>query len=202
MSCDYHKKNVLIKKLILQIIYLKKRDIFATMTILNKTPLILLILLTFCSSPKDPITGEIKRIEPNLNERAKAFVENDGGIFNSSRNASRGGNFEFATANPLWRATLDTFDFIPIQSANYSGGILVTDWYSEKSNKDSIKIEVRFLSNELAVSSLKVISYNRTCIQMSCEITKSKDEFNNQIKNKILEEARKISLQDKKKSKN
>ena len=35
------------------------------MKILYKTPFILLLLLTFCSSPKDPITGEIKRIEPN-----------------------------------------------------------------------------------------------------------------------------------------
>jgi len=171
------------------------------MKILYKTPLILLLLLTFCSSPKDPITGETKRIEPNINKRAEAYVENEGGIFSSSRIGKGGGNFEFATANPLWRATLDTLDFIPIQSANYSGGILVTDWYSEKSNKDSIKIEVRFLSNELAVSSLRIISYKRTCIQMNCEIRKSKDEFNEQIKNKILEEARRISVQDKKKSK-
>ena len=31
----------------------------------------------------------------------------------------------------LWRASLDVIDFMPIASANYSGGIIITDWYSD-----------------------------------------------------------------------
>ena len=145
--------------------------------------------------------SDIKDNPVNVKERARKNVAEGRSLSLSNIGKKGGGNFEFATANPLWRATLGTLDFIPIQSANYSGGILVTDWYSEKSNKDSIKIEVRFLSNELAVSSLRIISYKRTCIQMNCEIRKSNEEFNQQIKSKILEEARRISLQDKKRSK-
>ena len=176
----------------------KKRDIFATMKLFYKIPIILLLLLTFCSQKKDPITGEIVNMEPNLKKRAETYSQGEGGLFNKLK-SNGGGNFEFATANPLWKATLNTLDFIPIQSANYSGGMLVTDWYSAKSNKDSIKIEVRFLSNELSTTSLKITSYKRTCVQMNCEITKSKDDFSEQIKSKILEEARRISIQDKKK---
>ena len=37
----------------------------------------------------------------------------------------------FASANELWRASLDTLDFMPLSSVNYSGGIIITDWYSD-----------------------------------------------------------------------
>ena len=62
---------------------------------------------------------------------------------------------------------LKTLDFIPIQSANYSGGVLVTDWYSNSlDSNSSIKIEVRFKSTELSPSSIDVLSYKRTCKNM------------------------------------
>ena len=76
-----------------------------------------------------------------------------------------GGTFDFASSNELWRASLDTIDFMPLVSANYSGGIIITDWYNEDgSGKDSIKIMVRFLSNEIRADGLKVTVYNKSCI--------------------------------------
>ena len=60
---------------------------------------------------------------------------------------NKGGKFDFASSNYLWRATLDTIDFMPLVSANYSGGIIITDWYSENNNpNEAIKISIRFLS--------------------------------------------------------
>ena len=175
--------------------FLKKCDFFTTQKKMSIISIFLILFITSCSAPKDPITGKTKRLEPNLNKRAEQFVKEEGSIlFGGGSKNQGGGNFEFATSNPLWRASLNVLDFIPLQSANYSGGILVTDWYSGKNNKDSIKIEVRFLSNELASSSIKVISYKRSCVQLNCETTKSSDEFNDEIKNKILNEARKIKL--------
>ena len=41
-------------------------------------------------------------------------------------------------------------------SANYSGGIIITDWYTDNSNKESIKITIKFLSNEIESTSLDV----------------------------------------------
>lgn len=174
--------------------FLKKCDFFTTQKKMSIISVFLILFITSCSAPKDPITGKTKRLEPNLNKRAEEFVKKEGSILFGGGSNRGGGNFEFATSNPLWRASLNVLDFIPLQSANYSGGILVTDWYSRKNNKDSIKIEVRFLSNELASSSIKVISYKRSCFQLNCETTKSSDEFNDEIKNKILNEARKIKL--------
>ena len=98
---------------------------------------------------------------------------------------------------------MQALDFIPLQSANYSGGIIITDWYSAdlKSN-ESIKIEVRFLSSELATSSLKVVSYKKNCENQNCAVTKLTSEFNQDIQNKILEKARAISIEDNKKDPN
>ena len=71
-------------------------------------------------------------------------------------NKSKGGNFDFASSNELWRATLDTIDFMPLVSANYSGGIIITDWYNDgKSKGQSVKISVRFLTNEIRADALR-----------------------------------------------
>jgi len=43
-------------------------------------------------------------------------------------------NYEFSTSNPMWRASLETLDFLPLTTVDYSGGIIITDWYSENDN--------------------------------------------------------------------
>lgn len=75
-----------------------------------------------------------------------------------------GGNFEFSSSNSLWRATLETLDFLPMSTVDYSGGMIISDWYSDETNSDqSLKITVRFLSNEITSTSLKIIVHQRTC---------------------------------------
>ena len=92
-------------------------------------------------SAKDFPPDPRKRVEKNLNE---------GKGFRLMGGVNKGTNYEFASANPLWRATLDTLDFMPLASANYSGGIVITDWYSENNSpNESVKISVRFLTNEI-----------------------------------------------------
>ena len=45
---------------------------------------------------------------------------------------------------------------------DYSGGIIITDWYAENNNsKEAIKITLRFLSNEIRSDSLKIIVHKR-----------------------------------------
>ena len=74
-----------------------------------------------------------------------------------SVNNTNSGNFDFASSNELWRASLDTIDFMPIATANYSGGILITDWYSDNQNlNESIKISIRFLTNEVRSDALDI----------------------------------------------
>jgi len=116
--------------------------------------------------PADPK----KRIEKNIAEGrgfklSKTFEGNNGGVF------------EFASSNELWRASLDILDFMPLASVNYSGGIIVTDWYSnEESSNESIKISIRFLSNEIRSDALDIKIFNRTCVDLSnCVISKKQE---------------------------
>ena len=73
--------------------------------------------------------------------------------------------YEFSTSNPMWRASLETLDFIPLTTVDYSGGMIITDWYTDSSSSanESIKITVRFLSNEIRSDSLKVIVHKKRC---------------------------------------
>ena len=73
--------------------------------------------------PDDPALRVKKNLEEGRGFRMDEAFSNKGS-----------GNFDFATANELWRASLDTIDFMPIATANYSGGILITDWYSDNEN--------------------------------------------------------------------
>ena len=76
---------------------------------------------------------------------------------------SRGGtNYEFSTSNPMWRASLEILDFLPLSTVDYSGGMIISDWYSDQNSSDeSIKISIRFLSNEVRSDSLKIIIHKK-----------------------------------------
>ena len=158
------------------------------------------ILSSCSSSPKkndeDKILEE-KRLNPNLVERAKENAAKNP-IFDSSRK-NNSGNFEFTTSNVLWRATLKTLDFIPLNNTDYSGGVIVTDWYGN--TEEQIKISVKFLSNELSIESIKVITHKKECNQNNCNTKLANETFNAEIKEKIIKEARAIRIKDEKNKK-
>ena len=167
---------------------------------------ILLILSTFlqsCTGKKDEkaetqyekLTKK-KRINPNVDERAKEAAEKGGGLFNSNRNKST--TYEFATSNVLWRATLSSIEFMPLLGVDYSGGVITTDWYSaDKDNNESIKLTVRFLSNEVSQSSIKIISHKKKCNEKSeCKTEKLPEKFNSDIKEKIFKKVIELNIKD------
>ena len=133
-------------------------------------------------NPADPA----KRIEKNLQE-GKGFRLND-----AMKGSKGGGVFEFASSNGLWKASLDVIDFMPLSSVNYSGGIIVTDWYSENNSpNESIKISIRFLTNELRSDALDVKIFNRKCTDslVNCKFSESSGDLSNEIKREILKKA-------------
>lgn len=149
-----------------------------------------------CSSLKEKGDEELikkKTPNPNIAERIKS---REGiGIFNSARRSIGGTNYEFATSNVMWRASLDVLNFMPLQSVSYSGGLIVTDWYEK--NNEAIKIEINFKSNELSTTALEVKSFKRTCDSIkNCSIINTNSDFNENIKTKILNKARELSLKD------
>jgi len=156
--------------------------------------LTLIILLQSCGSGFKLPGADARKIPPNFKDRvAKNIEEGKGFRINDTLQGKNrgGGNFEFATSNELWRASLDVIDFMPLASANYSGGILITDWYSGggKAN-ESIKINIRFLSNEIRSDALNVDIFYKTCDKnFECIVEKKDSELNLEIVKKILQRA-------------
>jgi hypothetical protein len=160
----------------------------------------LLMFLSNCAERIDPASGEKVRIEPNPQTKAKEFAEKGQGIFGDINNKkSSGTTFEFSTSNVLWRATLKSLDFLPLTNADYSGGIIVYDWYSNNSSNEQIKITVRFLSNELRSESIEIISHKKTCDQNNkCVTEKLNNNLSADIKDKILLAARTMRIEENK----
>ena len=131
--------------------------------------------------PADPE----KRVEQNIREGRGFKLDNQFGN-------SRGGVFDFANSNGLWRASLDVIDFMPLTSVNYSGGIIITDWYSENNNQsESIKISIRFMTNEIRSDALKIKVFNRKCSDsfLKCKITETEGVLVTELKREILKRA-------------
>ena len=113
--------------------------------------LVAILLLTSCSGGFK--AGDARKIPANMKERQRQNIEEGRGFSFGKTFGNKAGEFDFASSNELWRASLDTLEFIPLSLANYSGGIIVTDWYtSQGSVNESVKISVRFLSNEIRSS--------------------------------------------------
>ena len=107
------------------------------------------------------------------------------------RKKSKGTTYEFATSNELWRASLDTLDFMPLSSVNYSGGIIITDWYSDGNNLDeSVKISIRFLTNEVRADALDIKVFYKKCNQVAnCKIEQKTGSLVAELKKEILSKA-------------
>jgi hypothetical protein len=159
----------------------------------------LLFFLSNCAKT-DPITGEKVLVETDTRKKSREFVDKQGGLFGDIGKSSSGTNFEFSTSNVLWRATLKSLDFLPLVNADYSGGIIVYDWYSNKDDKQSIKISVRFLSNELKSSSVLVSGHKKICDDIGkCFIEKLDNKFTDEIKESVISTARQLKIEDSKK---
>jgi hypothetical protein len=132
----------------------------------------------------------------------KNLAEGRGFKLNDAFKKERGGVFDFASSNNLWRASLDVIDFMPLVSVNYSGGIIITDWYSENSNSnESIKISIRFKTNEIRSDALNIKVFNRKCSNnlLNCTIMETEGVLVTELKKEILKTATKYKNQDKEK---
>ena len=164
----------------------------------------LLVCLTLLNSCGGKLPGaDARKYPPDPKERVKKNLEEGRGFrINDAFKGERGGTFDFASSNELWRASLDVVDFMPLSSVNYSGGIIITDWYSMEQNpNESIKISIRFLTNEIRSDALEVKIFNRKCSDtiLNCKFTETDGILTAEIKKEILKKAAKYkSDQDKK----
>ena len=147
------------------------------------------VLLNSCGIYK---RSDIKDNPVNVNERVKRNIQ-EGRGFRFGKGATRGGDFDFASSNPLWRSAVEVLDFVPLTNASYSGGIIITEWFSSENNTEStnreLKITVRFVSNEIRSDALKVLIFEKTCMQSNCKTKKIKSKLEGEIKLAILKKA-------------
>tara|TARA_B100000945_G_C19999452_1_gene420340 strand:- start:29 stop:562 length:534 start_codon:yes stop_codon:yes gene_type:complete len=159
---------------------------------------LLILQLTSCGIYRPTDAREFppepeKRVQKNMDE---------GRGFRLFKDDSKGGVFDFATSNELWRASLDTLDFMPLISADYGGGIIITDWYNENNNyEDAIKISIRFLTNEIRSDALNVKVYTKKCENLNkCNINENNPEIQNKLITTILSKASRYKQEKDKKS--
>ena len=134
--------------------------------------------------------ADAKKFPPEPEKRVKKNLEEGRGFRLDTLGQQKGGTFDFASSNELWRASLDVIDFMPLTSANYSGGIIITDWYSDGSSNEAIKVTIRFLSNEVASNSLAIKIFYRKCdLNLSCKVSEKKGNLTKELMKKILRQA-------------
>ena len=164
---------------------------------LLKNLCLLLFILTFLNSCGGFRSAPAKDVPVNVRDRVKKNQEEGRGFRIFDPNNKGGGTFQFASSNPLWRASLDVLDFMPIVNASYSGGIIITDWYDEVVSKNSIKITIKFLSNEIRPDGLQIIVYKKNCKSFeSCQSNEEDSEINSELKFAILKKAAQIEKTD------
>ncbi len=178
------------------------------MKFLNKFAIILFIslFLNSCGGGfKLPKPGDARNIPSDGRERARKNIEEGRGVSAGDLfGGKKGTNYEFSTSNPLWRATFDVIDFMPLVTVDYSGGMIVTDWYTDSNTtNDSLKFTIRFLSNQIRADSLKIIIHKKTCkSQENCIVTKiTSNRLEDTIRSDIIKKAALLDAESRKKKK-
>jgi len=137
--------------------------------------------------------GDARKFPADPKERVKKnLAEGRGFTLNNQFGNSNRGVFDFASSNELWRASLDVIDFMPLTSANYSGGVIISDWYSTEQNpNESIKISIRFLTNEIRSDALDINVFKRKCDAsfINCKILENQGNLKSELKKQILKKA-------------
>ena len=161
----------------------------------NLTILISILIITsscgiykYSDARKNPVNAK-ERVEKNIKEGRGFKLGSIGG--------NKGGDFLFSSSNPLWRATMDKLSFAPLSVVDYGGGIIITDWISQNSDQEEIKITIRFLTNEIRSDSINVIIHKRKCdANNKCKTNEIKNTTNNEIKFAILKKAAELDALD------
>ena len=160
-----------------------------------------LAMLTSCGGVFKPKKVDTREVPIKGSERSRKNIEEGGGVSLKNVLNKRGGSFAFSSSNPMWRASLEILDFLPLSTVDYSGGMIVSDWYTGDSSNESIKISIRFLSNEIRSDSLKIIIHKKKCASNQVCQTKllNNSKISQELRSTILKKAAELEKEKKKK---
>ena len=163
---------------------------------------IIFLFLTSCSGAFKPKKVDTRKVPIRAEDRARKNINEGRGTSLGDLVGRRGGNtnYEFSTSNPMWRASLEILDFLPLSTVDYSGGLIISDWYSDGSTNESIKITVRFLSNEVSSENIKIAVHKKVCNNNNCSVNKlNGSKISDELKTTIIRKAALLQKDSKKK---
>ena len=163
---------------------------------------LVLLILSSCGGFKLPKPGDARKIPTEGKERAKKNIDEGRGVSLGGMMGGKKTTYQFSTSNPMWQATFDVIDFMPLVTVDYAGGMIITDWYADaNTTNDSLKFTIRFLSNEVRPDSLKIIIHKKTCkIQSNnCIVQKIASKLEDTIRSQIITKAVVLEAASKKK---
>ena len=151
---------------------------------------LLSLILTSCQAFK-PSKVDARTQPVGSEAKARKNIEEGRGVSIKGLIKGRGSNFEFSTSNPMWRASLEILDFLPLATVDYAGGLIISDWYSDNTDmNNSLKVTVRFLTNEVQSNSLKIIIHKKKCsVDKNCRTTVSDSKIKEELRIAILKKA-------------
>tara|TARA_B100001121_G_C18513549_1_gene537834 strand:+ start:249 stop:767 length:519 start_codon:yes stop_codon:yes gene_type:complete len=158
--------------------------------------IIAILALNSCKALK-PKWVDTRNVPTDARERARKNVEEGRGV-SLGNLGNKKTTYQFSSSNPMWRASLEVLDFIPLTTVDYSGGVIITDWYNDNAGNDAIKVTVRFLSNEVRTNSIKVIVHKKTCDNnQNCATNKIDSKIEEELVTSILKLAAKFEKETK-----
>ena len=129
--------------------------------------------------------------------RADDNAGRGGGIGLFGGGGNRGGASEdgIGVNSYLWRASLDTLNFMPLASADPFGGVIITDWYSAPTTpNERFKASVYILDTRLRADALNVSIFRQTNNNGTWTDASVDPDTEIQIENAILQRARELRL--------
>ena len=163
---------------------------------------ILFLFLSACGGAFKPKKVDTREVPIKAEDRARKNInEGRGTSLGDLVSGARGTtNYEFSTSNPMWRASLEILDFLPLSTVDYSGGLIISDWYSDGSTNESIKITVRFLGNQVSSENIKIAVHKKVCNNNNCKVNMlNKSKISDELKITIIRKAALLQKDSKKK---
>ena len=158
--------------------------------------IIAILALNSCKALK-PKWVDTRNVPTDARERARKNIEEGRGV-SLGNLGNRKTTYQFSSSNPMWRASLEVLDFITLTTVDYSGGVIITDWYNDNAGNDAIKVTVRFLSNEVRTNSIKVVVHKKTCDNnQNCATNKIDSKIEEELVTSILKLAAKFEKETK-----
>ena len=162
---------------------------------------ILFLILTSCGGAFKPKKVDTRKNPINVQDRARKNIKEGRASSIGDMIGRRGGtSYEFSTSNPMWRASLEILDFLPLSTVDYAGGLIISDWYSDGSTNESIKITVRFLGNDISSENIKIAVHKKVCNNNNCKVNMlNKSKISDELKTTIIRKAALLQKVSKKK---